>query len=118
MSVEAKIFTLLSPLVDGRVFPGFAPDGTERPYITWQQFGGHVITLVAKEVPEKQNGFFQVNVWSGLSDEVDSLALQIEAAFITAADFSAKPMVAPVSQNEPDLGLYGKRMEFTVWSDR
>lgn len=118
MTVGASIFTLLSPLVDGRVFPVTAPFSTQRPYITYQQIGGRVIVPVAQVVPDKQNGFFQVNVWCDVIDDADALALQIEAAFITADAFMAKPMAAPIDLHEPDLGLYAKQQDFTVWSDR
>ena len=118
MTVEASIVALLSPLVDGRVFSDVAPFETPRPYATYQQVGGHVITLVAKEVPSKQNGFFQVTVWADKRSEAAAVALQIEAALITATAFSAKPMAAPIARNEPDLKLYGSQQDFSIWSDR
>ncbi|MBP0589280.1 DUF3168 domain-containing protein [Paraburkholderia sp. LEh10] len=118
MTVEASIFALLSPLVGGRVFPDVAPFDTPRPYATYQQIGGLVIRPLAKEVPNKQNGFFQVAVWSDRRSAADALALQIEAAFITATAFDAKPMAGPVSTNDADLSRYGKQQDFSIWSDR
>ncbi|MNS19686.1 hypothetical protein D3C72_514090 [compost metagenome] len=118
MTVEASIFSLLSPLVGGRVFPDVAPYNTLRPYITYQQVGGHVIRPLGKEVPDKQNGFFQVNTWADRRAEAAALALQIEAAFVTAAVFSAKPMSAPIGTHDEDVSLYGTQQDFSVWSDR
>lgn len=118
MTVGESVFAVLSPLVDGRVFPVTAPFSTQRPYITYQQIGGRVIVPVAQVVPDKQNGFFQVNAWCDVIDDADALALQIEAAFITAEAFLAKPMSGQIDMHEPDIGIYGKQQEFSVWSDR
>lgn len=35
MFLEELLYSRLSPLVDGQVFPGIAPDGTTGPYITY-----------------------------------------------------------------------------------
>ncbi|MPW17877.1 DUF3168 domain-containing protein [Paraburkholderia sp. CNPSo 3157] len=118
MTVKENIFALLSPLVDGRVFPVVAPFETPRPYVTYQRIGGHVITPLAKEVPDKQNGFFQITVWADRPKDADALALQIESAFITAKAFTAKPMAGPIDRSEPDLKLYGSQQDFNVLSDR
>ncbi|MEM5384140.1 DUF3168 domain-containing protein [Paraburkholderia phymatum] len=118
MTVKESIFALLSPLVDGRVFPVVAPFETPRPYVTYQRIGGNVISPLAKEVPDKQNGFFQVTVWADRPKDADALALQIESVFITAVVFNAKPMAAPIDRSEPDLKLYGSQQDFSIWSDR
>lgn len=118
MTVEASIFALLSPLFGGRLFPDVAPYGTERPYGTYQQIGGRVINPLGKDVPNKKNGFIQVNVWADRRTEASALSLQIEAAFITAEAFQAKPMSAAISTHDPDEGLYGSQQDFSVWSDR
>jgi hypothetical protein len=47
------------------------------------------------------------------------LALQIEDVMRTTEVFVAcSPESAPVSMNEPDMGLYGAAQDFTVWSQR
>lgn len=118
MTVEVDIVALLSPLFDGRVFPDTAPFSTPRPYATYQQIGGLAIVLLAKDVPSTQNGFFQVNVWCDRRGDASKLALQVEAAFITADAFTAKPMAAPIATNDADLKRYGTRQDFSIWSDR
>lgn len=118
MTVEAKIFALLAPLVEERVFPDVAPFGTARPYVTYQQIGGEVISTLGREVPNKQHGFFQVQVWCDTRLNAAALALQIEDAFRTATAFQAAPVSAPIAHHEPDLGLYGTQQDFSVWSDR
>ncbi|AGW94600.1 hypothetical protein N234_31630 [Ralstonia pickettii DTP0602] len=118
MTVEASIFALLSPFVGGRVFPDTAPFDTPRPYVTYQQVGGEVITPLGGGIPDKQNGYFQVNVFAGSRASAAALALQIEGAFRTSTAFVAKPMAAPIADSEPDLVLYSTQQDFSVWSTR
>lgn len=118
MTVGESICALLSPLVDGRVYPDTAPFSTPRPYITWQKIGGHVIAPLAKEVSPTRNGFFQINVWSALRDEADALALLVEDALVTADAFVAKPMADSISLHDDDLDLRGTQQDFAIWSGR
>jgi len=118
VTVEANIYALLSPFVGGRVFPDTAPFDTARPYITYQQVGGEVITPLGGGIPDKQNGYFQVNVWAGSRASAAALALQVEGAFRTATAFFAQPMAAPIADSDPDLGLYSAQQDFSVWSTR
>ena len=40
MTIETAIYDALKGLVGNRVFPDFAPLGTVRPFITYEQAGG------------------------------------------------------------------------------
>jgi hypothetical protein len=117
MTIESDLSAALLVLCP-RVSPDVAPVSTERPYITYQQFGGDVINYVESSVPDKKNGYFQINVWSNTRSEAASLMLQIEAALITSTAFQASPTSAPVSDYDIDNLIYGSRQDFTVWSDR
>lgn len=118
MTVESSLFSLLSPLAGGRVFPDVAPLSTPRPYITYQQIGGRVLAPLSGTVPDKQHGLFQVNVWADSRAAAAALALQVESAFRQATVFQAKPDSAPIAQHEPDLSLYGTIQDFSIWSLR
>jgi hypothetical protein len=119
MSVEAEIFTVLGPLVDNRVYPDTAPLNTPKPYIVYQRIGGRVITPLGRDIPDKQNARVQVTCWSATRLASSALALQIEDLMRTTEVFVAcSPESAPVSMNEPDMGLYGAAQDFTVWSQR
>jgi hypothetical protein len=119
MSVEAEIFTVLGPLVGNRVYPDTAPLNTPKPYIVYQRIGGRVITPLGRDIPDKQNARVQVTCWSATRLASSALALQIEDLLRTTAVFVAcSPESAPVSMNEPDMGLYGAAQDFTVWSQR
>ena len=117
MSVEAAIVALIEPIVP-RVYADVAPPGTAAPYATYQQVGGQAISYLGREVPSIKNGRFQVNVWAPTRKAASTLALQIEAAFITSAAFQAEVLGAASSDYEQSTQLYGTRQDFSVWSTR
>lgn len=118
MTVEADIFSLLKGLVGNRVFPDVAPFETERPYLTYQQVGGTPLSFIDNTVPGAKHGLFQVNVWADTRAAAAALALQVEAAFIGATAFQARPASGQIGQHEPDLNRYGTVQDFDVWSSR
>lgn len=118
MSLESSLFSLLSPLSGGRVFPDVAPLSTARPYITWQQVGGESLAYTDDTVPDLRNGLIQINVWHDTRAGATALALQIEAALMTANDLQSRPDGALIATHEPDLSLYGTRQDFSIWATR
>ncbi len=118
MSLGPKIVALLSPLVGGRVFPMVAPPNVLRPYITYQQFGGQALSFLDKTLPNKANGYIQINIWSETKAVTAALAFQVEALMIGATAFDCDAMSRPADDHEPDLNLYGSRQDFTVWDLR
>jgi len=117
VSLETDLYTLLSGLCP-RVFPDVAPGDTARPYLTWQQVGGMLISPLGNEVPGKRNANIQINVWANTRIEAVELALQIEAAMIQATAFQARPNMAHIASYEDDLNLYGTVQDFSVWANR
>jgi hypothetical protein len=117
VSLETDLYTLLVALCP-RVFPDVAPGNTERPYITWQQVGGQLISPLANEVPDKRNANIQINVWATTRLEAVALAQQVEAAMIQATVFQARPNMAHIASYEEDLNLYGTVQDFSVWALR
>lgn len=115
MSIEASVYGALLPLVGGRVFPDIAPEGTQKPFITWQQIGGNVINPLSNDAPGKRNAFMQVNVWATSRLAAVNLSLSVEDAL---RGIGARPQAAVVSIYEPDTALYGTIQEFSIWSDR
>ena len=118
MSVEAKLFAVLSPLFGGRVFPDDAPLDTQKPFATYQQIGGDVVGFLDQTVPSKQNGAFQINVWADSRASAAAITLQVESAMILATQFQASPIGGPIATREQDLKLYGAIQDFDIWSDR
>jgi len=117
MSVEASITTLLRAICP-RTFTDFAPVSTLRPYVTYQQIGGETISFLERAMASKENGEFQINVWSDSRAEAKNLIKQIEAAMIASTAFQARAIAAPASDFDADVPVYGSRQDFSVWSDR
>ena len=118
MTIEAKIYSALSPLVGGRVFPDVAPLTTVRPYIVYNQVGGEVVDYLENTVPSKQNGRFQLNLWADTRASCAAVMLQIEAALVTSTTMQARPVSAPNAAFDNDMDLFGAMQDFTIWSDR
>jgi hypothetical protein len=118
MTIEAKIYSALSPLVGGRVFPDVAPLTTVRPYIVYNQVGGEVLSYLENTVPTKQNGRFQLNVWADTRATCAAVMLQVETALVTSTTMQARPISAPVGDFDNDMDLFGAMQDFTIWSDR
>ena len=117
MTVEADLKALLA-LDCPRTFPDFAPVGTTRPYVTFQQVGGDAMNYVDDTAPGIKHGEFQVNVWADNRASAAALALAIEARLRAATQFQARPISAPVSDFDADVPVYGTRQDFSIHSTR
>lgn len=114
MTFEADLFALIAA-VTPRVFPDFAPVSTTRPYVTYQQIGGHVINPIENVAPGKRNAMLQVNVWANTRAESLQISRAIEDAMRVASAFSARPISAAVADFDADIPVYGARQDFTCW---
>lgn len=113
--MEADLTALLKTIVI-RTYPDVAPEPLPlRPFCTYQQAGGEVVTYLDRTLPGKRNARMQVNIWSNTRLEAVTLAKQIEDALRLATVFQAQPAGAFVSVHEPDLKLYGTRQDFLIW---
>ena len=117
MTIEASIFSTLGGFVGGRLFPDVAPFDTPRPYMTYQQIGGQVISPFGKEIPGKKNGVFQINIWAETRTQASALARQVSDALLQAATFDVTAESEPIWSHEPDLNLYGTLQDFSIWYD-
>lgn len=117
MSLESDLFTTLQAVCP-RVFPDVAPTGESRPYITWQQVGGDVIKPLGQDVPDKRNALVQINCWADTRLAANALALQVEAALITAVQFVARPQAALQAAHDDDTDLRGAMQDFSIWATR
>ena len=118
MSVESNIFSTLTALTAGRVFPDVAPLSTVKPYITYTQVGGEAVSKIAPTVSNKKHGRFQINVWANTRASASILMLQVEASMVQASTFNARALDAPSSAYDNDMLTYSSMQDFSVWSDR
>lgn len=118
MTVEASIFSALKSLVGNRCFPDFAPLGTVRPFITFEQTGGDALHYLDGALPDKKNGRFDIGVYADTRAECASIALAVESAMATASAFQSTAIHAPISDYASDVKIYSSNQNFSVFSTR
>lgn len=118
MTVEANIVATLDEFAPRRVFPDFAPQGTARPYIVYQEISGVAPVFLEQDIPSKKNGRFQITVWADNRIEAAALGLRVEEAMVMASLFQAKPIGGRTADADEETGYRGSRQDFAVWSDR
>lgn len=118
--LEDALYTALSPLVGGRIYPDVAPLVTARPYITYQQIGGTAHAYIDKTLPDHEHALVQINIWADTRIEAAILRKLTEQNLIAATSLEARPASGPISTHEPDLTPpgYGTRQDFHVWLPR
>ncbi len=118
MTVESAIFDTLKTLVSNRCFPDFAPLGTTRPFITFEQTGGETYALLDGSLPNKKHGRFEIGVYADTRASCASIALQVEAAMAAATAFQSTAIHAPISDFASDVRIYSSTQNFSVLSSR
>lgn len=118
MTVESSIFTTLKGLVSSRCFPDFAPLGTVRPFITFEQTGGDALNFIDGALPDKKHGRFEIGVYADTRAECASIALAVEAAMAASTSFVASAIHAPISDYASDVKIYSSTQNFSVFSTR
>ncbi len=118
MSVESDIYTALKGLVSNRCFPDFAPLGTVRPFITFEQTGGEALSYMEGALPDKKHGRFEIGVYADSRATCASIALQVESAMAAATAFQSTAIHAPISDYAGDVKIYSSTQNFSVFSTR
>lgn len=118
MTVEADIYGLLAPLVGNRCFPDFAPLGTVRPFITYEQAGGEALSYLDGSLPDKKHGRFEIGVYADTRAACAALALQVEAVMAAATAFQSTAIHAPISDYASEVKIYSSTQNFSVFSTR
>lgn len=112
-SVGQIVSAALDPLVQLRVFPGIAPAGTSRPYITYQRVGGQETTTLDGPSTTR-NARVQINVWSDTAALAGSVMEQVLAT-LSGAPIFGTPLGEVVDVYEEATKLYGTRLDFSIW---
>lgn len=121
MSLAADLAAKLK-LACERVFPDEAPLSTEKPYVTYQFFGGPSLQTLAGQMAENRRQFCQVNVWAASRADSLTVALAIEAGLSTNTVFTAQPdgdllwnHDSVPMEDAPD-GIYSTQQSWTLTS--
>jgi hypothetical protein len=112
-SVGQIVSATLDPLVQQRVFPGIAPAGTLRPYITYQRVGGQE-TVTFDGPSTTRNARVQINVWSDTGALAGSVMDQVLAT-LCSEPILGVPLGEVVDLYEEATKLYGTRLDFSIW---
>ena len=115
MTIEASIYSTLTSLVSGRVYPDIAPENVTKPYITYQQVGGQSVNFTDPTVPSLKNGRWQINCWATTRTAAAALSRSVEDTIRAASALRPTVISAPVAGHEPETGLYGTRQDFSFW---
>lgn len=118
MTVETQIYTVLKSLVGDRCFPDFAPLGTVRPFITFEQVGGDALSYLDGTLPDKKHGRFEIGVYADTRSQCAAIALQVESAMAASAAFQSTAIHAPISDYASDVLIYSSTQNFSVFSPR
>lgn len=114
MSLEADLFALWSPLVNGRFTPDVPPDVPVYPLMFWQQVGGRSLWFSNRQMPGHRHARIQLHVWSGRRLDTNTIARAAEKA-LCESPLIAEPFGAPTALYEPEMKIYGTRHDFGIW---
>ena len=113
MTLEAKIFTTLGPLVANRVYPDTTPDNAKFPCITYQQVGGRDYNYVDGSLPDNEHARIQLNVHGTVRSDVKAIALSAKA--LMAGQLLAEVMGSLTTDYDDIPKLYSTRQDFGCW---
>jgi len=118
MTVESDLYGILKGLVSNRCFPDFAPLGTVRPFITFEQVGGEALSFLDGTLPDKKHGRFEVSVYADSRAACAAVALQVEGVLAAATVFQSTAIHAPISDYADEVKIYSSTQNFSVFSTR
>lgn len=117
MSFEPDLQALLLTKCP-RTYPDIAPNGTAKPFLTWQGLGGEALGYLDNTEADKRNTLVQVNAWATTRLQSLSLIRSIETAMRGSAAFTATPQGEAVGTYEDDTQLYGCVQRFEIYATR
>lgn len=117
MTQDELFFTALRGLVNDRVYPDIGKEGTDLPYITYQDIGGEPVNFIDGAAPSKANARVQVNVWAKTRAEAKDLARRVEHALRAVPALQTLVIGAPVTTYDPETKYRGTIQDFSVWTD-
>lgn len=118
MTPEDHIDAVLQHLAGGRVFPDVAPQGTARPFVTYQLVGGAPENYLSGDAPDKQQVRMQVNCWASQEQGrhvVSELAMLVEDAMRSATHLQVEVISGRVSTYDEDTNMCGTMQDFSMY---
>ncbi|MCD0492338.1 DUF3168 domain-containing protein [Chromobacterium violaceum] len=113
--LEEQLYSVLSPLVAGNVFPDTAPAETPRPYILYQQVGGIPVQFMEGD-GSTVSPRMQITIWSDSRLQAAQLQRAAQRLLVGAPLFGTIAGGA-VALHEDVLGLRGTQQDFYFKGD-
>lgn len=114
-TISDRVFSALSSLTDGRVYPDEAPDGALLPLIIYQSVGGGDSLYADNTIPETASSRMQITVWSTTRPGADALGEQVLPTLLASRKFEAViPLMRPIGDKVTGVPVYGSRMDFSL----
>ncbi|MGC0155500.1 DUF3168 domain-containing protein [Chromobacterium vaccinii] len=113
--LEEHLFSILSPLVDGNVYPDTAPAETPLPYILYQQVGGIPVQFL-EGAGSTASPRMQITIWSDSRLQAAKLQLAAQGLLVDAPLYGTIAGGA-VALHEDVLGLRGTQQDFYFKGD-
>jgi len=110
--IQEQVFTALSPLVSGRVYPAVAPNNVTVPYIVYLRVASTPENTLADGQPIQQTRL-QVDVYDKTYLGAQTLAEQVKTA-LTAPPVNAVQILEQ-DQYEPDVRLHRVIHDYSIW---
>jgi len=115
--MEAALQTLLLTACP-RVFPDVAPNGTAKPWVTWQALGGESLGYLDNTAADKRHTLMQVSAYATTRMQSLQIIRDIETLMRASAAFIASPQGEAISTYESDTLLYGSIQRFEIFATR
>lgn len=110
--IQEQLFTALSGVAGGRVFPNVAPNNIAKPYVVYSRVASTPENTLADGVPV-ENTRFQIDCLDTTYAAVIALADVVKAAMRTSN--LTNLLLLEQDQYEPDALLHRVILDFSVW---
>lgn len=110
--IEQSLFTTLTGLVGGRVYPMIAPDSPVTPYILYQNIANTPEVCLAGNIPIS-NTRMQIDAYDKTYAGVKTLKADIDAAMLAATFKNVPLMQRDLFENE--VKLYRIQQDYSIW---
>ena len=117
MNIETRIYDALHEFVGGRCFPDFAPEGTARPYVTFQNVGGQPISFIDSAIPNREFARVQVNVWADTRIEASDLGRAIEHALRGMTELQTDVLTGRAATFDETTQYRGTMQDFSFFTE-
>lgn len=112
--IEQSLYSVLSSVASGRVYPLIAPDNVEKPYIIFQVVSAMPENTLADGVGIT-NFRMQIDCYDKTYAGVKTLAESVKTAMSNASFTNLQLMGQDFF--ESDVKLYRVSMDFSIWAD-